>query len=339
MSERGSCRASCFVGMDFQFLLELRRPSILMLMLIFVSFGFLYIERERGRKRFDHLCTQKVPDGPVARENTTLATVNPFRSILRNHSSSKSKGFCACCGFSGELGDVYHSDTKLSRSNAVCPVCRARERHRVACLGLSFKITSSTRRVLHFGPQKEMRSQIQGIRSIDQINMDFFQETKSGKYKYSETLFGDVTKISLPDEFVDLVIILHVLEHVPRIKKALSELNRVLKHKGSMIVEVPCWHIPKSIFCGLNSTWKERIKCAGQNDHYWKYSCSDFFAMLKDASFRCTPSVCSERDLLGDLSSRNASFEIPTDAHDSGITERICQQTHHIGVQAICDKL
>ena len=50
MSERGSCRASCFVGMDFQFLLELRRPSILMLMLIFVSFGFLYMERERGRK-------------------------------------------------------------------------------------------------------------------------------------------------------------------------------------------------------------------------------------------------------------------------------------------------
>eukprot|EP00889_Picochlorum_renovo_P007542 jgi/Picre1/34572/NNA_002040.t1 len=105
--------------------------------------------------------------------------------------------------------------------------------------------------------------------------MDFFQETNTGNYKYSDTLFGDVTKISLPDEFVDLVIILHVLEHVPRVEKALAELNRVLKPKGSMIVEVPCWDIPKNIFCGLNSTWKERIKCAGQNDHYWKFSCSD----------------------------------------------------------------
>lgn len=310
-----------------------------MLMLIFVSFGCMYIERERGRKGIDHVCTKDVRDGPVARENTTLATENPFQSILRNHSSSKSKGFCACCGFSGELGDVYHSDTKSSRSNAVCPVCRARERHRVACLGLSYKITPSTRRVLHFGPQKEMRSQIQGIRSIDQINMDFFQETNTGNYKYSDTLFGDVTKISLPDEFVDLVIILHVLEHVPRVEKALAELNRVLKPKGSMIVEVPCWDIPKSIFCGLNSTWKERIKCAGQNDHYWKFSCSEFFAMVKKASFKCTPSVCSERDLLGKLSAHNAPFKISADAHDSGITERTCQQTHPMGVQAICDKL
>lgn len=298
---------------------------------------YIYIERER----FDHFCTKEVPDSPVASENRTLTTVNPFQSILRKHSTPESIGFCACCGFAGELINVYHTDSKSSRSNAECPICGARERHRVACLGLSFKITSSTRRVLHFGPQMKMQSQIQGIRSIDQISMDFFQEAKTGKYRYSETLFGDVTNIPLPDEFVDLVIILHVLEHVPRIEIALAELNRVLKHEGSMIVEVPCgWHLPKSIFCGLNSTSEERIKCAGQNDHYWKYSCSDFFAMVNNASFRCTPSACSERDLVGDLSVHNASFKISTDLHDtSAITQRICQQTYHRGVQAICDKL
>lgn len=326
------------------------------LLIVFVSIAlFLYIPTyilEGGRKSKKFLndpimITKEADRQPIkesASETLSLTTMNSFKDILRNHTDSKAIGFCPCCGYAGELLDYYHPDVKRTRSNAECPVCGARERHRLACFGLAFEITPSTRRILHFGPQVKMQLQLDDIKSIDQISMDFFQETKRGTYKYSATtVFGDVTNIQLPDEFVDLIIILHVLEHVPNIQRALGELNRVLKPKGSMIVEVPCSpSLADNIFCGFNSTAEERIKCGGQNDHYWRYSCRNFFNLVNNASFSCAPIVCSERDLLGMVSTHDGSYiHSLIDAHGSSSVlalQTICQQIHHKGVQAICHK-
>ncbi|MEK6910266.1 MAG: class I SAM-dependent methyltransferase [Nanoarchaeota archaeon] len=50
---------------------------------------------------------------------------------------------------------------------------------------------------------------------------------------------GDITKLPLKENSVDVIFCSEVLEHVPNYKKALSECSRVLKRKGALILTVP----------------------------------------------------------------------------------------------------
>jgi SAM-dependent methyltransferase len=52
----------------------------------------------------------------------------------------------------------------------------------------------------------------------------------------------DCTKLSFDDNAFDLIISQHVFEHVFDIKKALSELLRVLKDNGSCVISIPFFH-------------------------------------------------------------------------------------------------
>ncbi|MBW2989042.1 class I SAM-dependent methyltransferase [Candidatus Woesearchaeota archaeon] len=60
--------------------------------------------------------------------------------------------------------------------------------------------------------------------------------------KYHPTV-GDAENLPYPDESFDTVFALDILEHVPGDKKAVSELRRVLKKKGLMIITVPAYKI------------------------------------------------------------------------------------------------
>ncbi len=50
---------------------------------------------------------------------------------------------------------------------------------------------------------------------------------------------GDITKLPLKNNSVDIIFCSEVLEHVPNYKKALSECSRVLKKSGALILTVP----------------------------------------------------------------------------------------------------
>ena len=50
---------------------------------------------------------------------------------------------------------------------------------------------------------------------------------------------GDVTHIELPSEKFDAVFIFDVLHHVPEWRKALKEINRILKSGGVLLVQEP----------------------------------------------------------------------------------------------------
>ncbi|MDD4994894.1 MAG: class I SAM-dependent methyltransferase [Patescibacteria group bacterium] len=53
---------------------------------------------------------------------------------------------------------------------------------------------------------------------------------------------GDITNIQFPDNFFDVVICLDVLEHVSDDNKAISELKRVVKKEGIIIIFVPAFN-------------------------------------------------------------------------------------------------
>jgi ubiquinone/menaquinone biosynthesis C-methylase UbiE len=50
---------------------------------------------------------------------------------------------------------------------------------------------------------------------------------------------GDITKLSFPDNYFDAIICSDVLEHIKNDTNAFSELSRVLKPKGRLLLTVP----------------------------------------------------------------------------------------------------
>ncbi|MBU0993560.1 MAG: methyltransferase domain-containing protein [Proteobacteria bacterium] len=77
--------------------------------------------------------------------------------------------------------------------------------------------------------------------------------------EYDEGQWGlsvsDITHLPFKDHFFDIVICSEVLEHIPDDKKAASELVRVLKKGGKLVVSVPrylpekiCWSLSDDYF-------------------------------------------------------------------------------------------
>ena len=73
------------------------------------------------------------------------------------------------------------------------------------------------------------------------------------------TLSADITNLPFADGAFDLVICSEVLEHIPEHHSALTELVRVLKPGGNLVVSVPSW-LPERICWALSKNYHQ---CAG----------------------------------------------------------------------------
>jgi len=81
-------------------------------------------------------------------------------------------------------------------------------------------------------------------------------------------IYASKLAIDLPDECVDLVLCLHVLEHVDDDRRAMAEVHRILRPSGHFIVMVPIeegWEVtyenPKVV------SPRQRLLHFGQEDH------------------------------------------------------------------------
>lgn len=86
------------------------------------------------------------------------------------------------------------------------------------------------------------------------------------KVRYS---VGDAQDLKLPDKSVDVVVSAETIEHVPDHKKFLSEVKRVLKKNGLLIVSTPNkgvfppdspWHVKEFTLKEFKTTLKEFFK-------------------------------------------------------------------------------
>ncbi len=59
--------------------------------------------------------------------------------------------------------------------------------------------------------------------------------------KNVEIKYEDVTKLTFPTDSFDKALASEVLEHIPDYKKAISEMSRVLKRGGVMVISTPNW--------------------------------------------------------------------------------------------------
>lgn len=146
-----------------------------------------------------------------------------------------------------------------------CPRCASsdRERHLLAYLrarGPDF----AGKRILHFAPERHLRSWIQAQAPREYVQGDLFP-TEAQIQKI------DITRIPHADAHFDIVIANHVLEHVPDDAAAMREIARVLSRGGHAILQTPyAAGIGRSIELPIQSE-AGRLLLYGQEDHVRLY--------------------------------------------------------------------
>ncbi len=78
-----------------------------------------------------------------------------------------------------------------------------------------------------------------GIESV--VNMDLQEKTAGGLADYVP---GSLTQLPFPDQSFDCCLASEVLEHIPDDHKAVSEIARVLRPDGMLLISVPALPAP-----------------------------------------------------------------------------------------------
>lgn len=136
---------------------------------------------------------------------------------------------CTLCGWEGAR---FVSFGVRRRTDAVCPRCGAKERHRLIWEYLDRKVDiASVDDVLYTAPIPGLEAQLRTLDHMELLTTDLEMDRVD--------LRSDITALPFADASFDLVICSHVLEHVQEEHEALLELRRVLRDEGHALILVP----------------------------------------------------------------------------------------------------
>lgn len=174
---------------------------------------------------------------------------------------------CNLCG-SSDWEDMN------SRKGVRCKGCGSVERTRAAKMVLdSLGIPAPGSRVLHFAPEKGLSGWLEPIcgDAYDPVDLEpkLYPHAKPRKFN----IVTDVA--SLPDNSYDLILHLHVLEHIPcNISYILFHFHRALKPNGKHVFAIPLMKGYYEEYFGPmdHETATRRF---GQYDHVRRFGTSD----------------------------------------------------------------
>jgi SAM-dependent methyltransferase len=162
---------------------------------------------------------------------------------------------CPLCGHYGKfLGYGYPYTCDI-----LCPKCGSLERHRLLTLANKEYDFFRDRDVLHFAPEISIRELVLNHRPRSYTTADLFAKGVDRK--------ENIEALTIGDSSYDVVICLHVLEHVND-GKALGELFRVLRPGGVLIAMFPIVEGWDNTFeDAARTTPNDRLLYFGQHDH------------------------------------------------------------------------
>lgn len=191
------------------------------------------------------------------------------------------KVYCVVCNthFSSFAPDRHHV-----RKTARCPNCDSLERHRLYWKYLidNVLLTRSAEKikVLHIAPERSFYNNLSKMENIDYYPGDL----NPGNFSLKMNRI-DLTKLPYTDNFFDVILCNHVLEHIPNDKKAMKEMKRVLKDGGIGFIQVPLdktrnitYEDPTIV------TRKNRKKVFGHETHVRIYG-KDFIQRMEKVGF------------------------------------------------------
>ena len=191
------------------------------------------------------------------------------------YNGEKGTNECLLCGnknikfkAAGERNPIFLEKKIVGggyRESVVCPCCGSSDRSRWAywVLKNQTNIFEEECTVLHFAPEKQIQEKLQDNENCDYYAGDICRVGDLHKI--------DVTDIQFTDNIADYIIINHVMEHISEEGKAVSELKRVLKENGKIIMSFPISMIQKTFEDKTIISEKAREEYYGQKDHVRLY--------------------------------------------------------------------
>lgn len=193
--------------------------------------------------------------------------------------------FCPICEKTSERFLPYG---KTMREGARCPSCGSVERHRFLWMFLNsrreffeypIRAVGGMMQVLHIAPERCFINIFKKMFGTGYLTADLDADKAMVQM--------DICNIRYQDEWFDLIVCNHVLEHVDDDRMAIGEFYRILKHGGCAVLNVPPIHREKTIENPLIVDPKERARLFGQDDHVRNYG-KDYVDRLKESGFTVT---------------------------------------------------
>jgi SAM-dependent methyltransferase len=180
---------------------------------------------------------------------------------------------CPCCGKRLRKFARFHG------LHDQCPGCGSLMRHRAMLLYLRdvLRVPDGLRDVLHVGPGTALVRWFGTLQGVRYVTLDLDSPLA--------TVQGDVTDLPFDDRSFDLILCLHVLEHVQDDRAAMAELFRVLAPDGKAVIQVPPSDLEETFEDAEITTPEERERVFGQWDHV-RICGRDYGLRLEDAGFR-----------------------------------------------------
>jgi hypothetical protein len=179
--------------------------------------------------------------------------------------------YCPCC---------KKTASRFIRKD-YCAFCDSQSRQRFLWLFLENLIREGDS-LLHFAPEESLAARLRNLRGVKYLSADI------------SSVFADV-HVNLASEAdvvrrlgagaYTVVIISHVLEHIPDDIAAMRSLNSLIDWNGYVLIQVPLDpNRPETYEDWAITTKEERLQAFGQHDHVRVYG-RDFIDRLASAGF------------------------------------------------------
>jgi SAM-dependent methyltransferase len=182
---------------------------------------------------------------------------------------------CPCCGIRFRKFARFHG------LNDQCPTCGSLMRHRAVTLYMRdvLRVPETGGDVLHSGPGPSIRRWLLSLPDVRYVSTDIDPRVAD--------VVADLTFLPFADESQDLIICLHVLEHVPDDREAIGELFRVLRPGGKAVIQVPPSPFEETLEDPSITDPRERERLFGQFDHV-RLCGADYAQRLEEPGFEVT---------------------------------------------------
>ena len=192
---------------------------------------------------------------------------------------------CSICEFKAS-----HFE-RLPNADLLCPNCGSLSRDRRLWKLITEKYLRSNIQILDFSPSRSLFRKWKEVTNVKHIASDL-----SGDFIADVSY--DITQIPEKDAQFDLIICYHILEHVVDDIKAMSELFRVLKPNGTVLIQTPFKDGEIYEDYAITSE-SERLIHFGQEDHVRIYSVDGLKKRLESVGFSIIVKQYEKDEYLG----------------------------------------
>lgn len=211
----------------------------------------------------------------IVTDRVIVASATPDRTPSEGSTEWR---VCPCCL---HIAATFLPYGQTPRPDARCPSCGALERHRWLWLYLTRErpeILEAGTRVLHFAPEPVFSGLFRSrVGSESYVTTDIAQPDVD--------IQADATDMQMVDDNAfDVVVCLHVLEHIVDDHAALREIRRMLTAEGVAVVMIPQYAMETTDEDPSVSDPEERKRRWGQADHVRRYG-RDFMNRVEATGF------------------------------------------------------